>query len=141
MKAEDRPRFDIDALRGLAGAKAFARGEEYYRDGLVQILGRAGARAGAGGGLRRLPYRITGRGKEIDGDAPALPSRIGGFCKHMVATALAANEADGDAEAEGAGVLSRIRDHLKGKGVDALVEMIVDLAERDPACFASWRWP
>jgi len=39
------------------------------------------------------------------------------------------------AEAEGTGTLARIRDHLKQKGVDALVEMIVDLAERDPALF------
>jgi hypothetical protein len=49
----------------------------------------------------------------------------------MVATALAANAAGGGADAEGVGSLSRIRDHLKGKGVDALVEMIVSLAERD----------
>ena len=58
-----------------------------------------------------------------------------GFCKHMVATALAANAAGGDAEAEGIGVLARIRDHLKKKGIDALVEMIVEMAERDPALF------
>ena len=36
-------------------------------------------------------------------------------------------------------MLSRIRDHLKGKGVDALVEMIVDLAERDPTLFRELR--
>jgi tetratricopeptide (TPR) repeat protein len=53
----------------------------------------------------------------------------------MVAAALAANAAGSDAEAEGAGALARIRDHLKGKGVDALVEMIMDIAERDPALF------
>jgi hypothetical protein len=51
----------------------------------------------------------------------------------MVAVALATNALGPDAEAEGAGVLSRIRDHLKQKGVDALVGMIVELAERDPA--------
>src|SRR5437016_4990039 len=34
----DRARFDIDALRGLAGEKVFARGEAYHRDGQVVIL-------------------------------------------------------------------------------------------------------
>jgi uncharacterized Zn finger protein len=38
MKAEGPARFDIDALRELAGAKVFARGREYHRDGSVQIL-------------------------------------------------------------------------------------------------------
>ena len=38
MKAANRPRFDIDALRGLAGEKVFARGEEYFSGGQVQII-------------------------------------------------------------------------------------------------------
>ena len=65
--------------------------------------------------------------------APAPHSGIGEFCKHMVAVVLAANALGPDAEMEGAGVLSRIRDHLKQKSVDALVGMIMELAERDPA--------
>ena len=53
----------------------------------------------------------------------------------MVAAALAANAAGTDAGADGAGALARIRDHLKAKGIDALVAMILDIAERDPALF------
>jgi uncharacterized Zn finger protein len=45
MKAEHRPRFDIDVLRELAGAKAFARGAVYHRDGRVGILSMTSARA------------------------------------------------------------------------------------------------
>ncbi|MFA7429628.1 MAG: DUF6880 family protein [Rhodospirillaceae bacterium] len=53
--------------------------------------------------------------------------------KHLVATALTANESSG----AGDGVLERIRRHLQGKGTDALVEMILDLAERDAALLRS----
>jgi len=39
------------------------------------------------------------------------------------------------APAGGASALARIRDHLTEKSIDALVEIIVDLAERDSALF------
>src|SRR5262249_26155733 len=58
-----------------------------------------------------------------------------GFCKHMVATALAANAAADGPSAEGGGVLSRIREYLKAKGIDALADMILELAEHDSALF------
>jgi uncharacterized Zn finger protein len=38
MTAKRKTRFNIDALRELAGDKGFARGEAYHRDGQVQIL-------------------------------------------------------------------------------------------------------
>ena len=53
----------------------------------------------------------------------------------MVAAALAANAAGRDSEVQGADTLVRIRQHLKNKGIDALVEMIVDFAERDAVLF------
>jgi uncharacterized Zn finger protein len=31
-------RFDIDAVRAFVGDKAFARGEAYWRDGVVTII-------------------------------------------------------------------------------------------------------
>jgi len=134
MKAKARPRFDIDVLRDLAGDKVFARGEAYCRGGQVQILvlepGRVLAQVA---GTEDYRTELTGRGKEIDGACSCPAFEDWGFCKHMVAAALAANAAGSDTEAEGA--LPRIRDHLKKKGVDALVEMIVNLAERDPALF------
>ena len=76
---------------------------------------------------------LTGRGRDIGGHCSCPAFRDWGICKHMVAVALAANALGPDAEMEGAGVLSRIRDHLKQKSVDALVGMIMELAERDPA--------
>jgi hypothetical protein len=90
MKAEHRPLFDIDVLRKRAGAKVFARGAAYHRDGQVEILA-------------------------------IKPGRV-----------LAQVAGTEDYRTE---LLARIRDHLKQKGVDALIEMILDLVERDPALF------
>lgn len=38
LKSAGRTRFGVDALRELAGPKVFARGKDYFGDGLVQIL-------------------------------------------------------------------------------------------------------
>ena len=130
-------RFDIEVLRG-SRAKRFSRAAR-------PIIAAVGCRSSSSRNACWLKvagtedYRtvLTGRGKAIGGECscPAFEDR--GFCKHMVATALAANAVGGDAEAEGTGTPARIRDHLKKKGIDALVEMIVDMAECDPALFRS----
>ncbi len=136
MKVRNRTRFDVDALRDLAGDKVFARGEAYYRDGQVQLLAVEPKRVLAEvAGSEDYRTELTGRGGEIGGACSCPAFEDWGFCKHMVAAALAANAVGEDAEAEGAGALSRIRDYLKEKGVDALVETIMDLAERDLALF------
>ncbi|UVK44069.1 acyltransferase [Mesorhizobium sp. AR07] len=49
-----------------------------------------------------------------------------------MATALAANAAGGDGDAQGADAFTRIRKHLEGKDKAALVDMIMNSAERDP---------
>jgi tetratricopeptide (TPR) repeat protein len=136
MKIKDEPRFDLDALRSMAGAKSFANGEAYCRDGQVQILVIEPQRVLAQvAGTEDYRTELRGRGKKIGGECSCPAFEEWGFCKHMVATALAANALGADAEADGEGALSRIRRHLKEKGVDALVEMIVGLAERDPTLF------
>jgi hypothetical protein len=110
----------------------FARGAEYYRDGLVEILalepGRVLAQVSGNEDYRTV---VTGRGTQIGGECSCPAIEDWGFCKHIVAVALAANAMGGDVEEEGAGALSRIRDHLKTKSVDELVAMIMDLAEQD----------
>lgn len=134
MKRERSGRFDVAALRALVGAKVFARGEEYFADGAVQILTVEKDRVLAQvEGSEDYRTRLSGRGKHIGGDCSCPAYDDWGSCKHMVAVALAVNAQAGDAEAEGSGTLSRIRAHLKAKGVDALVDLLIDLAERDPA--------
>src|SRR6266478_8411751 len=136
MKAQDRPRFDIDAVRDLAGDKVFARGEAYHRDGQVAILSIERERVLAQvAGTDDYRTVLTGRGGTIDGECSCRAFSGWGFCKHMVATALAANSLGADADADADGALARIRSHLKERGVDILVEMIIDMAERDPALF------
>ncbi len=136
MSSTDRPRFDINALREHAGAKVFARGETYHRDGLVKILVVEPRRVLAEvAGTEDYRTVLTGRGADVGGECSCPAFEDWQFCKHMVAVALATNAAGGDAEVEGAATLARIRRYLKKKGVDALVEMIAELAERDDALF------
>lgn len=136
MKAKDPLRFDIDALRRLVGEKVFERGESYHRAGHVRILLIEPQRVLAQvTGTEDYRTELIGRDGQINHACSCPAFADWGFCKHIVAVALTANAAGIGAGAEGVGTLSRIRDHLRQKGVDALVGMIVDLAERDPALF------
>jgi uncharacterized Zn finger protein len=136
MTALDRPRFDVQALRDIVGAKVFARGEAYHRDGQVRILTLEPERVLAQvAGSEDYRTEIRGHGKHFDGECTCRAFDDWGHCKHMVAVVLAANAAADGADSDAVGALSRIRNHLMGKGVDALVEMIVRIAERDPALF------
>ncbi len=135
MSARDRLRFDVDALRELAGAKVFARGVAYHRDGQVEILSiRPGRVLAQVEGTEDYRTELRGDGKKIDGKCSCRAFEDFGFCKHMVATGLAANDIPAG-EGDASGALDRIRDHLKEKSVDALVEMILDMVERDLALF------
>lgn len=139
-KTAARSRFDVAALRKLAGDKVFERGEDYHADGQVEILSlepkRVLAQVAGSDDYRTV---LTGSGKKIGGECSCPAFTDWGFCKHMVATALTTNEtladAADDGEVDGAGTLDRIRAHLKAKSIDALVDMIVDLAEHDAGLF------
>lgn len=136
MKARERARFDIETLRELAGDRSFARGKDYFRDGCVQILSLSSKRVVAEvSGTEDYRTALTGRGKDVDGECSCPAFEDQGFCKHMVATALAVNAAGDGAEGEADAALSRIRAHLKAKPADQLVEMILDLAEEHPELF------
>jgi uncharacterized Zn finger protein len=135
MTAENLPRFDIAALKRLAGG-AFVRGEVYHREGRVEILviepRRVLARVT---GTEDYRVNLLGKGETIKGECTCPAFDDYGFCKHMVATALAANESDRGPDSSTAGALARIRAHLAGKPNASLVAMIVELAERDLAVF------
>ena len=135
MTVENLPRFDVEALRRLAGA-AFARGEAYHREGRVEILAIEPRRVLAKVmGTEDYRVNLLGKGETIKGECTCPAFDDYGFCKHMVATGLAANESDSGPESVGAGALARIRAHLAGKPNGVLVAMIVELAERDSALF------
>src|SRR5262249_2771681 len=125
--------FDVATLRKIAGEKVFARGVEYHDGGQVQIISIDADRVRArviGSEVYRA--ELEGSGKSFDGECscPAFSDR--GFCKHLVATALTVNDLEPGAIEKSANRLTRIRDHLRAKGIEPLVEMIMTVAERDP---------
>ena len=125
-------RFDAAALRDRAGDTTYGRGEAYQRRGQVTILSldaaRVVARVSGGEDYRTV---VTGAGAAIGGECSCPAYEDSGFCKHMVAVALAANAAAGDDPPPDP--LEPIRDHLRSQEPAALVALLLDLAERDPA--------
>ena len=137
MTKSNPPRFDVPTLRSVAGEKVYTRGVEYNEAGQVEIISidrsRVLARV-AGSEVYRC--ELKGLGKKFSGECSCPAFSDWGFCKHLVATALAANALGPEATEEAANRFSKIRDHLRAKGVESLVEMIMGLAERDPALLA-----
>ena len=130
----DLPRFDIATLREVAGAKVFARGVEYFEDEQVEIVRIDKARVLAKViGSEIYSSELEGAGKNFSGECSCPAFSDWGFCKHLVATALAANAVEPDELTHAANRLDRIRDHLRAAGLDGLVELIMGLAERDSA--------
>ncbi|RMF40876.1 MAG: acyltransferase [Alphaproteobacteria bacterium] len=119
-------------MRNLAGDKVFARGLSYYHGDAVELLGISDARVTATvAGTEDYRTVVTGQGNRIGGECSCPAFADWGFCKHMVATALAANEAGATGGLDDG--VARIRAHLKSKGIEALIDMILDLAEQDRA--------
>jgi tetratricopeptide (TPR) repeat protein len=131
--AGDGPRFDAETLRNLAGQKAFARGQAYLQSGRVQILEIGPQRVLAQvAGTKGYRTELMGSGKQILGHCSCLAALAEqDFCKHMVATALAANGGAGGPGSKGADRLSRMREDIQGKSVEALVDLIVQFAWQD----------
>jgi uncharacterized Zn finger protein len=127
MKAQ----FDEDALFDLAGKTIFARGKAYFTDGRVEILDRGpkSVRARVTGSQ---VYRtsLTGAGAAFGGACSCPNFEDYGFCKHLVATALAANDTDAPASGD---ATDRIRKFLLTKDAPALIDLLVEHAMRDEA--------
>jgi uncharacterized Zn finger protein len=127
-------RFNVAALRDVAGEKVFARGAAYHEDGQVEIITLDRTRV-----LARVigseVYRceLVGMGKKFSGECSCPAFSDWGFCKHLVATALAASGLGPGALEQVSGRFAKIREYLRAKGVEGLVEMVVGLAERDPS--------
>jgi uncharacterized Zn finger protein len=133
-KAAGAHRFDLAALHDVAGEKVFARGAAYHEDGQVEIVTfdrtRVLARVIGSEVYRR---ELVGMGKKFSGACSCPAFSDSGFCKHLVATALTANSLGSEALEQASGRFAKIREHLRAKGVEGLVEMVVGLAERDPS--------
>lgn len=125
-------RIDEAALRALAGGGAFQRGQPYARDGHVEIIAVEPTRISARvTGSDIYHTELLGSGVDLTGSCTCLAAADGSFCKHLVAVGLAANALSPEETARAAGRLDRIRAHLRGRGVEALVSLVLRLAEHD----------
>ena len=131
--AQSSARFDIAKIKRLAGGRTFERGEEYFEDGSVDIQSLSPQRVVAEvAGSEDYLTILTGRGSEIGGSCSCPAFAEQGFCKHMVAAALAANAGGDVTEVAASGTRSRISQYLRSKTADDLVDLILSLAEQHP---------
>ncbi|WP_456719316.1 MULTISPECIES: SWIM zinc finger family protein [unclassified Bradyrhizobium] len=136
LKSGTVTRFDVAVLRDAVGEKAFVRGRAYHLDGRVEIIAIDKARVVArvvGTDVYRC--EVKGQGRTISGNCTCRAYGDWGSCKHMAATALAANSLEPAAVEHVSSRLGKIRNHLRAKSVENLVEMVLKLAEKDTKLF------
>src|SRR3978361_765589 len=124
-QAKAKPVFDVARLREAAGDKVFERGEDYHADGSVDILTFSTSRVTAQV-TGNKPYFVDlacNKG-ELSGSCSCPAYVDHGFCKHMVATGLAANDQvpdDGAADSP-----DTIENVLRSLDHEALVRLVID---------------
>lgn len=125
-------RFDIDALMTRLGEKRARRAHAYYDQGQVRLVAIEDGRAiaivtGETGRLYATEVRDDGEGECSCPDFPAERT-----CKHIGATALAADGLGILDRRRLDGRLSNLRDVLAVEPREALVGRLMDLARRLP---------
>lgn len=136
---EDLATFVIPgALRRIAGARFFDRGEDYYADGAVRSLREHGNGVKAVvQGTHSYRVRLRVEGGELDYDCTCPVGRDGDFCKHCVAVGLAWHErsqVDGEGATEDASIAGGeedLRAYLLGLDKERLASLLLDHAEED----------
>ncbi|MBU2587152.1 MAG: SWIM zinc finger family protein [Alphaproteobacteria bacterium] len=93
MTSVRRNLFDPDQLLQLAGEKVFKRGQGYADHGHIALLSVNGDGVFAAAfGTDDYTVWLRRPGPEISGHCSCPAYEDAGFCKHMVATALVAND-------------------------------------------------
>ena len=94
------PRYEDRQLRRLAGETTYARGAAYAKEGRVRLLsiGPTAVRAEVTGS-ELYAVVLQGTDDDIWGDCDCPAYDDYGFCKHLVAVALAVNAASPEIEA------------------------------------------
>ncbi len=132
-------------LEKLAGKAAFQRGREYFSNGAVGLLRITETKIFAkveGTEAYRIELRA---GDELDYDCTCPRAADGYFCKHCVAIGLAwlAGHGDGGKKAAASGKKKKrdpwrdIREYLAAQPQDALVALLLDVAQRDDRLYQS----
>ncbi len=141
MTSVGRDLFDPDQLLQIAGEKAFKRGQGYADHGHIALLSAndEGVIAAAFG-TDDYTVWLKRSGPGVSGHCSCPAYEDAGFCKHMVATALVANEAgqDGDATPDRVG---EIAGRVAGLDRNQLEKLLLEMATTDwralrSLCFA-----
>ena len=143
MTPSGRPRFNVSTLEELAGAKVFARGQEYFRNGHVTIISIEKERVLADvAGTENYRTLLTGRGKSFGGECSCPAFEDWGFCKHMAAVALAVNAGEGGDVAEGgSGAVWRASASIWNRSVVLLyAQCCWNWRSGTAQPIASWNW-
>jgi uncharacterized Zn finger protein len=132
-RPRSKDRLDVQALLAVAGEKVFARGQAYHKDGQVEIVSiDGGVVAARVRGTQLYRTRLETQGGQLSGECSCPAFDDFGFCKHLVATGLAANALDTDASKAIAGRTAKLREHLLAQGAEALADKLLAIADRDP---------
>ncbi|MFA6220634.1 MAG: hypothetical protein WC692_12805 [Erythrobacter sp.] len=131
MKSRSPPLYDTDKLRELAGEKAFARGQDYADHGHIALLSvNDDGVLAAAFGTSDYTVWLKRPGSRISGHCACPAYEDTGFCKHMVATALVANEAgpQGSAPPDRIG---EIAGRVAGLDRSRLEKLLLEMATTD----------
>jgi uncharacterized Zn finger protein len=121
---------DEQNLRRLAGGRSFERGVDYAASGQVARLTRGATSVEAGvQGTHRYRVELWVEGGELRGRCSCPMGAGGAFCKHCVATGLAALEAGDDAPTPIS--VDDVRAHLNSLKKKELVELLIAEARED----------
>lgn len=132
-------------LKNLAGATAFARGEDYYTSGLVGDVRDAGDTISARvEGSESYRVKLWDEKGELAYDCTCPRAADGYFCKHCAAVGLAwledrQNKKTGPAsqKKERTDPWLAIRNYLSLQKPEALIDLVLDAAERDERVYQS----
>lgn len=129
-----------DLLKDLAGTKAFQRGEEYFFSGAVERLlvssGKITAKVVGSEAYRVQLWEVE---DDLGFDCSCPRAGDGYFCKHAVAVGLAwlAQSSGTMPGRKGRELWREIRQYLSGQPVDVLVDLLMDVSQRDDRLFKS----
>jgi len=128
-------------LKKFAGSRSFQRGEEYFADGAVERLRATDRKITANvDGTDTYWVELRNDDDELDYDCTCPYATGGNFCKHCVAVGLAwlaqhASEKKSIKSVSCRGKRrdpwSQIRDYLASQPREELLELLLDVAQRD----------
>jgi len=128
---------NLPALRRMAGARSYARGEDYFaRERVRSLAGHDGTITAKVRGTREYRVKLWVERGELDYSCTCPVGADGEFCKHCVAVGLAwLNEAhpqvDRSKKARPTITMDDVRAHLAGQNKDTLVATLMQQAMED----------